>query len=291
MANRLVYLALPPNVFGSVATQVKVRNLFSFSKIEFIWFEYLFRETLCSLRNIFNTKRPLFFPFPQNTCMSPKGWTRVIIEKPFGHDSESSEKLSKVFQGLFKEEEIYRIDHYLGKEMVQNLMTLRFANMLFHPTWNRDYISSVTITFKENIGTQGRGGYFDKSGIIRDIMQNHLLQILCLAAMERPASTSPDDIRDEKVKVLKSTREIELEDVVLGQYEGDPQGQTEDARTGYREDPTVPDDSVTPTYAAAVLRINNERWEGVPFIMRAGKALNERKAEVRIQVSSGSWKG
>jgi len=219
----------------------------------------------------------------KETCMSATGWNRVIVEKPFGKDSASSAKLSNHLSSLFKEEEIYRIDHYLGKEMVQNLITLRFGNILFSPTWNRDHIASVIITFKEPFGTMGRGGYFDEFGIIRDIMQNHLLQVLCLTAMEKPVSTNPDDIRDEKVKVLKAIREIQLEDVVLGQYVGNPDGPTEDSKKGYLDDPTVPAGSVTPTYAEAVLRINNERWEGVPFILRSGKALNERKAEVRIQ--------
>ncbi len=219
----------------------------------------------------------------KEVCMSATGWSRVIVEKPFGKDSDSSARLSDHLQSLFREDQLYRIDHYLGKEMVQNLMTLRFANMIFGPTWNRNYVSSVVISFKEPFGTQGRGGYFDEFGIIRDIMQNHLLQILCLAAMEKPASTSPDDIRDEKVKVLKCTAPVRMEDVVLGQYVGDPTAEDADARQGYLDDPTVPPGSVTPTYAAAALRINNERWEGVPFIVRAGKALNERKAEVRIQ--------
>ena len=138
------------------------------------------------------------------------------MEKPFGKDSESSAKLSNHLSSLFREDQLYRIDHYLGKEMVQNLMTLRFGNRIFSPTWNRDNIASVVITFKEPFGTQGRGGYFDEFGIIRDIMQNHLLQILCLTAMEKPPSTSPDDIRDEKVKVLKSIPAIVMEDVVLG---------------------------------------------------------------------------
>ncbi|XP_069174778.1 glucose-6-phosphate 1-dehydrogenase [Procambarus clarkii] len=215
-------------------------------------------------------------------CMARGGWTRIIIEKPFGKDLASSAKLSNHLAGLFKEEEIYRIDHYLGKEMVQNLMTLRFGNRIFGPTWNRDNISSVFISFKEPFGTQGRGGYFDEFGIIRDVMQNHLLQILCLVAMEKPCSTSADDIRDEKVKVLKSMRELTVDDVVLGQYVGDPAGEG-DAKEGYLDDPTVPTGSVTPTYALAVTTIHNERWEGVPFILRCGKALNERKAEVRIQ--------
>ncbi|CAH1121003.1 unnamed protein product [Ceutorhynchus assimilis] len=218
----------------------------------------------------------------KNTCMAERGWTRVIIEKPFGRDSASSQKLSDHLGSLFTEQQIYRIDHYLGKEMVQNLMTLRFGNRIFGPVWNRDNIASIQITFKEPFGTQGRGGYFDEFGIIRDIMQNHLLQILTLVAMEKPATVHPDDIRNEKVKVLKSIRELTQHDVVLGQYVGDPKAEGE-AQTGYLDDPTVPNDSVTATYAAAVLRINNERWDGVPFILKCGKALNERKAEVRIQ--------
>ncbi|XP_077995256.1 glucose-6-phosphate 1-dehydrogenase-like [Glandiceps talaboti] len=216
------------------------------------------------------------------TCMSQTGWTRVIVEKPFGKDLESSSKLSSHLSSLFKEEEIYRIDHYLGKEMVQNLMILRFGNLIFGPTWNRNHIASVVITFKEPFGTQGRGGYFDEFGIIRDVMQNHLLQILTLAAMEKPVSTSAEDIRNEKVKVLRCMPELKLEDVVLGQYVGDPEGKG-DAKDGYLDDPTVPKGSVTPTFAAAVLYICNERWDGVPFILKCGKALNERKAEVRIQ--------
>ncbi|VDK49802.1 unnamed protein product [Anisakis simplex] len=207
-------------------------------------------------------------------CMDDgNSWTRVVIEKPFGCDTESSAELSSHLAKLFREDQIYRIDHYLGKEMVQNLMVLRFGNRIFNPSWNRDNIASVVISFKEDIGTQGRAGYFDKSGIIRDVMQNHLMQILTLVAMEKPASLSAEDIRDEKVKVLKSIKSLRLEDVVL---EGDSQ-------FGYLDDESVPKDSITPTYALAVLRINNERWDGVPFFLRCGKALNERKTEVRIQ--------
>ncbi|XP_039233437.1 glucose-6-phosphate 1-dehydrogenase isoform X2 [Drosophila yakuba] len=216
-------------------------------------------------------------------CMSVCGWNRVIIEKPFGRDDASSQALSDHLAALFHEDQLYRIDHYLGKEMVQNLMTIRFGNKILSSTWNRENIASVLITFKEPFGTQGRGGYFDEFGIIRDVMQNHLLQILSLVAMEKPVSCHPDDIRDEKVKVLKSIETLTLKDMVLGQYLGNPQGTTDDARTGYVEDPTVSDDSNTPTYALGVLKINNERWQGVPFILRCGKALNERKAEVRIQ--------
>uniref|UniRef100_A0A087Y1S4 Glucose-6-phosphate 1-dehydrogenase n=1 Tax=Poecilia formosa TaxID=48698 RepID=A0A087Y1S4_POEFO len=219
----------------------------------------------------------------RNHCMScNRGWNRVIFEKPFGHDLQSSQELSAHLSNLFKEDQIYRIDHYLGKEMVQNLMVLRFGNRLFGPIWNRNSVASVVLTFKEPFGTQGRGGYFDGFGIIRDVMQNHLLQMLCLIAMEKPASTSPDDVRNEKVKVLKCIAPPNMEDVVLGQYAGDPGGEGE-AKLGYLDDPTVPKGSCTPTFATAVLYVQNERWDGVPFILRCGKALNERKAEVRLQ--------
>ncbi|KAI5699406.1 hypothetical protein M8J75_002429 [Diaphorina citri] len=159
---------------------------------------------------------------------------------------------------------------------------MRFGNRIFTPTWNRENIASVMITFKEPFGTQGRGGYFDEFGIIRDVMQNHLLQILSLVAMEKPATIHPDDIRNEKVKVLKCIPPLQLEDVVLGQYTGDPNGEG-DAKYGYLDDKTVPPGSNTPTFASAVLKIKNERWDGVPFILRCGKALNERKADIRIQ--------
>ncbi|XP_045166383.2 glucose-6-phosphate 1-dehydrogenase X-like isoform X1 [Mercenaria mercenaria] len=217
------------------------------------------------------------------TCMSKSDkWTRVIIEKPFGRDLETSEHLSNHLSSLFREEEIYRIDHYLGKEMVQNLMVLRFGNRIYSPIWNRDSIASVVISFKEPFGTQGRGGYFDDFGIIRDVMQNHLLQLLTLVAMEKPPSTAAEDIRNEKVKVLKSVPPITMDNVVLGQYVGNPDGK-DDEKQGYLDDPTVPAGSVTPTFVTAALFVRNERWDGVPFILRCGKALNERKAEVRIQ--------
>ncbi|XP_076117415.1 glucose-6-phosphate 1-dehydrogenase-like [Mytilus galloprovincialis] len=217
------------------------------------------------------------------TCMSKSDkWTRVIVEKPFGKDLESSNRLSNHLSALFKEEELYRIDHYLGKEMVQNLMVLRFANRIFSPVWNRDGIASVVISFKEPFGTQGRGGYFDEFGIIRDVMQNHLMQILTLVAMEKPPTTNAEDIRNEKVKVLKSIQPVDIKDTVLGQYVGKPGGKGDETQ-GYLDDPTVPKGSVTPTFATAVLHVKNERWDGVPFILRCGKALNERKAEVRIQ--------
>ncbi|KAG2455779.1 glucose-6-phosphate 1-dehydrogenase [Polypterus senegalus] len=220
----------------------------------------------------------------KEACMSKMGWSRIIVEKPFGKDLESSNKLSNHLSSLFKEDQIYRIDHYLGKEMVQNLMVLRFGNRIFGPIWNRESIACVVLTFKEPFGTEGRGGYFDEFGIIRDVMQNHLLQMLALVAMEKPASTSSDDVRDEKVKVLKCIKEVSAKYVVLGQYVGNPDGEGE-AKKGYLDDPTVPKDSHTATFATAVLYVQNERWDGVPFVLRCGKALNERKAEVRLQFS------
>lgn len=203
--------------------------------------------------------------------MSQNGWTRVIVEKPFGKDSASSDQLSKELGALFTEEQLYRIDHYLGKEIVQNLLVMRFANRVFMPMWNRDSIANIQIVFKEDFGTEGRGGYFDQYGIVRDIIQNHLLQVLSLVAMEKPLSLNPEHVRDEKVKLLKAIRPPEEEDVILGQYQG------------YKEDPGVPKDSNTPTFAQMVLLINNERWDGVPFIIKAGKALDSKKVEIRIQ--------
>ena len=246
---------------------------------------------------------------PHNTKV---GWSRLIIEKPFGKDLQSFEELSTSMSALYDEDFIYRIDHYLGKEMVQNLVILRFSNAIFEPLWNRNHIKSVIITFKEPFGTLGRGGYFDSYGIIRDVIQNHLLQVLSLVAMEPPIAvtdgpttrtttntknSSANYVRDEKVKVLNCISPVKLEDCVLGQYLGqEPEATSGDGgseatdgevlEVAYTDDPTVPNDSVTPTFATIVLWINNPRWDGVPFIIKAGKALNERKAEIRIQFKS-----
>ena len=214
----------------------------------------------------------------RESCMSSGGWTRVIVEKPFGRDLKSSEALSGGIAALFTEAQLYRIDHYLGKELTQNLVVMRFANRFLAPLWNRDNISNVQIIFKEPFGTQGRGGYFDQYGIIRDIIQNHLLQLLCLVAMEKPCSLSPDDIRDEKLKVLRCIEPVSTDNVALGQYTNGPEG------PAYLDDPTVPAGSRAPTFALVVLQVNNERWEGVPFIVEAGKALNEHKCEIRLQL-------
>ncbi|CAG8433864.1 9617_t:CDS:2 [Ambispora gerdemannii] len=210
---------------------------------------------------------------------STKGVNRLIVEKPFGMDLDSSRELGKALAPLWTEEETYRIDHYLGKEMVKNLLIIRFANVFFGSIWNRHSIANIQITFKETIGTEGRGGYFDEFGIIRDVMQNHLLQILSIVAMERPVTLNAEDVRNEKVRVLRCISPVKLDDTLLGQYVKSEDG----SKPGYLEDETVPKGSNCPTFAAATLWIKNERWEGVPFILRCGKALNEAKTEIRIQ--------
>jgi len=236
--------------------------------------------------------RVFYFALPPSTFLDmaktvregglgKKGFNRLIVEKPFGHDTKSAAKLGRDLGELFSEDYLYRIDHYLGKEMVQNIITLRFANTFFEPLWNRDHISSVVISFKEDIGTMGRGGYFDNYGIIRDVMQNHLMQVLSIIAMEPPVKVSgkgySNYVRDEKVKVLKSIEPWRSKDCVIGQYtagNGEP---------GYLDDETVPEGSNQPTYACVAMKIKNKRWDGVPFVMKAGKALNEKRVEVRIQ--------
>lgn len=216
-----------------------------------------------------------------SSASSGNGWTRVIVEKPFGRDSESSAAMTKSLKRYLKEDQIFRIDHYLGKELVENLSVLRFSNLIFEPLWSRQYIRNVQLIFSEDFGTEGRGGYFDHYGIIRDIMQNHLLQILALFAMETPVSLDAEDIRNEKVKVLRSMRPLRLEDVVTGQYKSHTKGGV--SYPAYTDDKTVPKDSLTPTFAAAALFIDNARWDGVPFLMKAGKALHSRRAEIRVQ--------
>ncbi|EME32315.1 glucose-6-phosphate 1-dehydrogenase [Galdieria sulphuraria] len=203
------------------------------------------------------------------------GWTRVIIEKPFGRDSESYEELRETISKYFEEDQVYRIDHYVGKEVVQNITTLRFGNYVFESLWNRKHVRRIDILFKENFGTEGRAGYFDSFGIIRDIMQNHLLQVLAYLTMERPKSFKADDISTEKTKLIGSIRQLKAEDFVTGQYDG------------YKAEEGVPEDSTTPTFAACVLHIDNDRWKNVPVLMIAGKGLDERLAEIRILFRKG----
>jgi len=204
-----------------------------------------------------------------------EGWRRVVIEKPFGADLVSAQALNQSIHQVLREEQIYRIDHYLGKETVQNILVFRFANSIFEPVWNRNYIDHVQISVAEQVGVGHRAGYYDGVGILRDMFQNHILQLLSLVAMEAPVSFEAEALRDEKVKVLKSVRAIPAEqvkeNVIQGQYQG------------YREEPGVAPDSLTPTYAALRLFIDNWRWQGVPFYLRSGKRLIEKCTEIVIQ--------
>ncbi len=208
------------------------------------------------------------------------GWTRVVVEKPFGIDQPSAEHLNELLHRYYDESQIYRIDHYLAKEMVQNLLVFRFANPLFEQSWNRDRIESIQITVAETLGLEGRAGYFDRSGIIRDIVQNHLLQLLTLVAMEPPVRMNSTAIRDEKVKVLQSMYPVDEAAVVRGRY---VEGQVGDEKViGYLDEDGVAEDSSTETFAALKLEIDNWRWRGVPFYVQAGKRLADRLTEVVV---------
>ncbi|TDQ47588.1 glucose-6-phosphate dehydrogenase [Actinorugispora endophytica] len=209
-------------------------------------------------------------------------WRRVVIEKPFGHDLESARDLNAVVDDVFPPQSVFRIDHYLGKETVQNLMALRFANTLFEPIWNRGYVDHVQITMAEDIGVGGRAGYYDGIGAARDVIQNHLLQLLALVAMEEPLSFTADAIRAEKEKALSAVRlpdDLEA-GTARGQYAAGWQGGA--SVVGYLEEEGIPDDSITETYAAIKLGVNTRRWAGVPFYLRTGKRLGRRVTEVAL---------
>jgi len=197
------------------------------------------------------------------------GWTRIIIEKPFGHDLQSARRLNEQVHAVFDEGQVYRIDHYLGKETVQNILTLRFANAIFEPIWNRNYVDHVQITVAESVGVEHRAGYYDQASVLRDMFQNHLLQLLTLTAMEPPAVFEADALRDEKVKVLRAVRPSVQS--VRAQYRG------------YLAEPGVAQDSQTPTYAALQVMVDNWRWSDVPFYLRSGKSLVAKTTEIAIQ--------
>ncbi|WP_300596410.1 glucose-6-phosphate dehydrogenase [Niabella sp.] len=214
-----------------------------------------------------------------------KNKARIVIEKPFGHDLKSAEELNRLLTEMFDESQIYRIDHYLGKETVQNILALRFANALFEPIWNRNYIDHVQITAAETVGVEDRGGYYERSGALRDMVQNHILQLLCMVAMEAPVSFEADEIRNKKSDVLNAIRKIKKEEVqqyaVRGQYsQGWVQGQQEKA---YREEKGVAPDSSVETFAAVKFYIDNWRWQDVPFYVRTGKFLKEKTTLITVQ--------
>lgn len=229
--NRLFYLATPPSLYPVVIEQLGKADL--------------------------------------NQCGS--GWTRIIIEKPFGRNLESAQRLNEQVHAVFREDQVYRIDHYLGKETVQNLMTFRFANAIFEPLWNRNYVDHVEISMLESVGVGHRAGYYDKAGVLRDMFQNHILQLLTLTAMEAPSAFNAKALRDEKVKVLQSLRPVSPSDGVWGQYRG------------YRDEEGVSSGSQTPTYIALKLYVDNWRWQGVPFYVRSGKKLAQKATEITLQ--------
>lgn len=243
--NRLFYLALAPELFGSVS-----------------------------------------FNLQKGGMLDSAGWHRLVIEKPFGYDLQSAQKLNEELNQVFKEEEIYRIDHYLGKEMVQNIEVIRFANAFFEPMWNNKHIANIQITLSETVGVEERGGYYDHSGALRDMGQNHMLQMLTMIAMEPPSRLYPEDIRDEKVKVLRSLRPFASakevkENVVRGQYvQGESKGKS---LPGYRNEDKVNPESNTETYFAAKVLVDNFRWAGVPFYIRTGKRLPVKTTEVVVE--------
>jgi glucose-6-phosphate 1-dehydrogenase len=210
-----------------------------------------------------------------------QGWTRLIVEKPFGRDRISADELNAELGQWFEEREIFRIDHYLGKETVQNMLALRFSNGIFEPIWSRQFVDHVQITVAEALGLEGRAGFYEQSGAIRDIFQNHLLQLLALTAMEPPIDFTADAVRNEKVKVLRALRTPGPEDVVRGQYgRGFAEGVEVPA---YREEDGVAPNSTTETYVAAKLYVDNWRWAGTPFYVRAGKRLPKRETTIAIQ--------
>jgi glucose-6-phosphate 1-dehydrogenase len=217
----------------------------------------------------------------QGMAQPEQGLTAVVIEKPFGHDLNSARELNRQVNAVFHESQVFRIDHYLGKETVQNLLVFRFANGIFEPIWNRNYIDHVQITAAETLGVEGRGPFYEKAGALRDVVQNHMMELLSLVALEPPSSFEAESVRREKLKVWRAIPSVPILDAVRGQY---GTGVVEGQRVvGYRDEERVNPESGTETYAAMRLEIENWRWAGVPFYLRAGKRLKKRATEISIQ--------
>jgi glucose-6-phosphate 1-dehydrogenase len=245
---RVFYLAMPPDLYGPVIERVSAVGL-----------------------------------APRESDGAPR--SRVIIEKPFGTDLQTARELNRRVHEALDESQVYRIDHYLGKETVQNIMVFRFANAVFEPIWNRRYVDHVQITAAETVGVETRGGYYDQAGVVRDMFQNHLLQLLCLTAMEPPVAFSAEATRDEKGKLLRSVRPVtpdQVPKVAVGAQYG-PGETAANKLAGYRQEPDVAKDSSTVTYAAIKFFVDNWRWEGVPFYLRSGKRMPKRVTEIAIQ--------
>lgn len=241
-------------------------------------------ETGCSANGLYYLALPtsafsavagLIKPLAQES-----GWKRVVFEKPFGEDLESAERLNRTIGSVLKEEQIFRVDHYLGKELVQNILFLRFANEIFSCSWNRDAIDHVQITVSESLGVEDRAGYYDRSGAIRDMVQNHLLQLLSFIAMEPPHTGQPNAVRDEAARVMQNLRTPVTEDVVIGQY--GPSQVGNQPVIAYREEEGVPPESRTETFVALQAWVDSPRWFGVPFYLRTGKRLARRYAEINV---------
>jgi len=247
--NRFFYLAVPPSVFEPIVKLLSSSGL-----------------------------------VPRIDDPNQRPWARVVVEKPFGRSFATASALNKLVLSLFAEHQVYRIDHFLGKETVQNVLVLRFANSIFEPLWNRRWVSHVEITAAETVGVEARGKYYEEAGVVRDMFQNHLLQLVALTAMEPPSSMTADAVRDEKVKVIRSIRwfspETIPENAVRAQYAaGTVKGQEV---PGYRDEPDVAKDSQTPTYAAVRFFVDNWRWKGVPFFVRSGKRMPKRVSEIAV---------